>query len=190
MHSHRSSLTAENKEPEISHTMEVLLVLYKIFAPQPRISLSGVEATVSYKNYNKEGDNMDRRDFIKAVALSGLSLATLGCSKLTSDSPITQPSAKPPAPGVPDFDLTIVQGIDPEGLLNRGFKAIGGIENYVRKDANVVIKPNFSVPRTPEEAATTNTTMVAALVKMCLGAGAREVKVVDQPLQFLASFVS
>lgn len=68
------------------------------------------------------------------------------------------------------------------GLLERGFRAIGGIERYVRKGGSVLIKPSFSVPRTPEEAATTNTTMVAALVKMCLGAGAREVKVVDQPL--------
>jgi len=125
---------------------------------------------------------MDRRDFIKTAALSGLSLAVLGCMKPPSDSSTIKPSITPTAPGVPNFDLTVVQGMDPEDLLNRGFKAIGGIDNYVRKNATVVIKPNFSVPRTPEEAATTNTAMVAALVKMCLTAGAREVKVVDQPL--------
>jgi uncharacterized protein (DUF362 family) len=76
----------------------------------------------------------------------------------------------------------VAQGTEPTSLLDRGFKALGGIERYVKKGANVVIKPNFSVPRTPEEAATTNTIMVATLVKMCLAAGAREVKVVDQPL--------
>jgi len=126
---------------------------------------------------------MDRREFLKTAALSGLSLAVLGCTKAPSDSSAIVPSTTPVAPpGAPNFDLTVVQGTDPEGLLNRGFKAIGGIDNYVRKNATVVIKPNFSVPRTPEEAATTNTAMVAALVKMCLGAGAKEVKVVDQPL--------
>jgi uncharacterized protein (DUF362 family) len=44
-----------------------------------------------------------------------------------------------------------------------------------------VIKPNFSVPRTPEEAATTNPLLVGALVKKCLQAGAKEVKVIDFP---------
>lgn len=126
---------------------------------------------------------MDRRDFIKAAALAGISLSTLGCASSPSEKPAAAPAAAPAAkPFAPEFDLTVVQGTDPVSLLDRGFKAIGGIAGYVRKDSKVVIKPNFSVPRTPEEAATTNTIMVATLVKMCLAAGAREVKVVDQPL--------
>ena len=127
---------------------------------------------------------MDRRDFIKSAALAGLSLSTLGCGASSpSEKPAASPQATPAAKtAAPSFDLTIVQGTDPVSLLDRGFKAIGGIAGYVKKDSKVVIKPNFSVPRTPEEAATTNTVMVATLVKMCLAAGAREVKVVDQPL--------
>ena len=45
----------------------------------------------------------------------------------------------------------------------------------------MVIKPNFSVLRTPEQAATTDPQLVAALVKQCLNAGAKEVKVIDYP---------
>lgn len=128
---------------------------------------------------------MDRRDFFRAAAVAGLSFSVLGCSQ--SPQPPAAPTAATPAPtpGTPPplpFDLTIAQGTEPVDLLNRGFKAIGGIERYIKKGMNVVIKPNFSVPRTPDEAATTNTIMVATLVKMCLGAGAKEVKVVDQPL--------
>jgi uncharacterized protein (DUF362 family) len=130
---------------------------------------------------------MDRREFIKAATLAGVSLSTLGCMSSTKEtavapaasSPVVGPATAPPAPL---FDLTVAQGTEPVSLLERGFKAMGGIDRYVKKGATVVIKPNFSVPRTPEEAATTNTIMVATLVKMCLGAGAREVKVVDQPL--------
>jgi len=85
-------------------------------------------------------------------------------------------------PPVLPFELTIVKGTEPVDLLERGIKGIGGLTPYVKQGGNVVIKPNFSVPRTLEEAATTNTAMVAALVRMCLAAGAREVKVVDQPL--------
>jgi uncharacterized protein (DUF362 family) len=125
---------------------------------------------------------MDRRQFLKTTALAGMSLPVLGCM---SQQQTAAPSPKPTAPAsspASAYDLTVVQGTEPVSLLERGFKALGGIDQYVKKGANVVIKPNFSVPRTPEEAATTNTTMVAALVKMCLAAGAKEVKVVDQPL--------
>lgn len=130
---------------------------------------------------------MDRRQFIKTAALAGVSLTTLGCmnsAKETNVAPTaTTPAVtSPTAQSVPAFDLTVAQGTEPASLLDRGFNALGGIDRFVKKGANVVIKPNFSVPRTPEEAATTNTIMVAALVKMCLAAGAREVKVVDQPL--------
>jgi len=128
---------------------------------------------------------MDRREFIKTAALAGISLSTLGCGNSSPEKPVANTPAAAPSlasPALPDFDLTVVQGTDPVSLLDRGFKAIGGISRYVKKDGSVVIKPNFSVPRTPEEAATTNTVMVASLVKMCLAAGAREVKVVDQPL--------
>ncbi|HWR30589.1 MAG TPA: DUF362 domain-containing protein, partial [Negativicutes bacterium] len=121
-------------------------------------------------------------EFIKAAALAGVSLSALGCMKSPQEKVLSTPVATTVAPASPAFDLTVAQGTDPVSLLERGFKALGGINQYVKKDGSVVIKPNFSVPRTPEEAATTNTIMVATLVKMCLTAGAREVKVVDQPL--------
>ncbi|HWQ62634.1 MAG TPA: tat (twin-arginine translocation) pathway signal sequence, partial [Negativicutes bacterium] len=111
---------------------------------------------------------MDRRAFIRNAALAGLALSVAGCAKPPAEqaaAPQTAPQAAPPAAS-PAYDLTVVQGTEPASLLERGFKAIGGIERYVRKGGSVVIKPNFSVPRTPEEAATTNTTIVAALVKM------------------------
>jgi uncharacterized protein (DUF362 family) len=44
-----------------------------------------------------------------------------------------------------------------------------------------VIKPNMGWDRTPEQAATTNPQVVAALVTLCLEAGARKVKVFDRP---------
>ena len=131
---------------------------------------------------------MNRREFLKAAALAGMSLATFGCLSQEKPAPIASSPAPvkgtviPPLP----FDLTVVHGTDPAGMIERGFKAIGGIETYVKKGFSVVIKPNVSVPSAPEEAATTNTIMVATLVKMCLAAGAKEVKVVDQPLNSAA----
>ncbi|MDF2570141.1 MAG: hypothetical protein K0R55_1745 [Sporomusa sp.] len=77
--------------------------------------------------------------------------------------------------------LIISEGTDPTALIEKGFAALGGIGALVQKGATVVIKPNFSVPRKPEEAATTNPSLVAAVVKQCLAAGAKEVKVIDYP---------
>lgn len=133
--------------------------------------------------YNGD-DEMRRREFIKAAALTGLSLPVLGCMGKAPAPNAAAPQAASPgiAPAALPYDLTVAQGTDPVDLLDRGFKAIGGIGRFVKQGGLVVIKPNFSVPRTPEEAATTNTVMVATLVKMCLGAGAKEVRVVDQPL--------
>jgi uncharacterized protein (DUF362 family) len=75
--------------------------------------------------------------------------------------------------------LVVVEGTDPSALIDKGFKAIGGVETFVQPGNTVVIKPNFSVPRTPDQAATTNALLVAALVKRCLAARAKEVRVID-----------
>ncbi|MCX8126607.1 MAG: DUF362 domain-containing protein, partial [Dehalococcoidia bacterium] len=61
-------------------------------------------------------------------------------------------------------------------------RAIGGIERFVRPNDDVIVKPNICVAyHTYEYAATTNPEVVATIVKMCLGAGARRVRVMDQP---------
>ena len=83
-------------------------------------------------------------------------------------------------PGVPD--LVVVRGGEPEALVRRALASLGGIEKFVPKGANVVVKPNICVAyHTYEYAATTNPWVVGALVKMCFEAGAGSVKVMDFP---------
>lgn len=96
--------------------------------------------------YNGD-DEMRRRDFIKTAALTGLSLPVLGCMGKAPEPNAAKPSTSAGvAPAALPFDLTIAQGTDPVDLLARGFKAIGGIGNFVKQGGVVVIKPNFSVP--------------------------------------------
>ena len=64
-------------------------------------------------------------------------------------------------------------------MVNRGIKAIGGMDKLVSRGDNVVIKPNIAWDRKPEYAVNTNPFVVAALVGMCLEAGANRVKVFD-----------
>ncbi len=129
---------------------------------------------------------MDRRDFLRVTALAGLGAALLpGCMKAPPATPA------PPAPRAdvgaarataPEGgDLVVAEGTEPADMLARGLAALGGIARFVQPGNTVVLKPNFSVPRLPEEAATTNPDLVAAVVRTCLAAGAKTVKVIDYP---------
>ena len=75
----------------------------------------------------------------------------------------------------------IAGGTDPDTLMEKGLQALGGIRRFVKPGYVVVIKPNFSVPTMPDDACTTNPFLVSALVKQCLDAGAKEVRVIDHP---------
>jgi uncharacterized protein (DUF362 family) len=79
-------------------------------------------------------------------------------------------------------DLAVARGgDDPEILVRKAIAALGGMEHYVPKGANVVIKPNMCIPAPFTQGATTNPIVVAALVKMAFEAGAKTVKVLDFP---------
>jgi uncharacterized protein (DUF362 family) len=144
--------------------------------------------------------SMKRRDFLKQ---SLIGLGALGISGWVAGcTPKDAPSADPTATNVPGVTATNVPtairtvssdsfsgahlavargGDDPEVLTRKAIAAVGGMERFVPKGASVIIKPNICVPRPFETGATTNPFVVAALVKMCLEAGAKQVKILDYP---------
>ncbi|OGW80101.1 MAG: hypothetical protein A3G33_02585 [Omnitrophica bacterium RIFCSPLOWO2_12_FULL_44_17] len=76
-------------------------------------------------------------------------------------------------------DLVVAEGSDPYQNTIKGIEAIGGMNQFVKKDAVVVIKPNIGWDRTPEQGANTDPHVVAALVELCYTAGAKRVNVFD-----------
>ncbi len=98
-----------------------------------------------------------------------------------TDTPIPlSPTAAPTAAAFPH--LAVARGGEPEDLVRRALDALGGIGRFVRSGDDVIIKPNICVAyHTYEYAATTNPWVVGALVRMCLEAGARRVRVMDYP---------
>jgi hypothetical protein len=79
-------------------------------------------------------------------------------------------------------DLVVARGAEPELAVTRALAALGGMERFVPPGANVIIKPNICVAyHSYEYAATTNPWVVAALVKLCFQAGAKSVRVMDNP---------
>jgi uncharacterized protein (DUF362 family) len=86
------------------------------------------------------------------------------------------PPTSTPAPP----DLVVARNGDPETLVRRALAGMGGMEKFVPRGADVVVKPNICVGyRTYEYAATTNPWVVGTLVKMCFEAGAGRVRVMD-----------
>ena len=76
----------------------------------------------------------------------------------------------------------MAHGDDPAAITKAAVAALGGIQRFVKKGHTVMIKPNICVDyHPPEYAATTNPQVVAAMVEMCLAAGAKSVKVMDNP---------
>ncbi|MCK5579495.1 MAG: DUF362 domain-containing protein, partial [Planctomycetes bacterium] len=92
------------------------------------------------------------------------------------------PPPPPPPPGATPTDtyLAVARGESPTAMVRAAIEALGGIERFVKRGNDVVIKPNIcSAYHSYEYAATTNPEVVAALVQLCLGAGAKRVRVMD-----------
>ncbi len=137
---------------------------------------------------------ISRRDFIKNVlklgsgaVLAGALGSLVACDD-EQESPLQEPGpevTKSPAslPSPPDKAyLAVARGQNPESLVQAAVESLGGIERFVKKGNDVIIKPNICVAyHTYEYAATTNPDVVGALVKLCAGAGARRIRVMDQP---------
>jgi uncharacterized protein (DUF362 family) len=125
---------------------------------------------------------LTRRDFLKLTGLAAASLALLetGCSP-QDQKPV---STHIPGPTGNQAYLAVAHGEYPEAIVKTALASLGGIERFVKSGQDVIIKPNICVDyHTPEYAATTNPVVVATLVTLCLGAGAKRVRVMDSPFE-------
>jgi uncharacterized protein (DUF362 family) len=121
-----------------------------------------------------------RRQFLKltGAAAAGLVLFGAGCTPPASEAA----RRTPPDPTGDQAYLAVARGGDPAAITKAALAALGGIGRFVKLGDDVIIKPNVCVNyRTPEYAATTNPTVVATLVSLCLEARARRVRVMDTP---------
>jgi uncharacterized protein (DUF362 family) len=113
---------------------------------------------------------MDRRDFLRIGALTGIGLSLQGIDALVHAAATEKP------------DLAVVRGASPSAITKAAIDAMGGIRKFISRGDVVVIKPNIGWDRLPEQAANTNPEVVAAVVKLCFEAGAKKVKVFDRPV--------
>jgi uncharacterized protein (DUF362 family) len=118
------------------------------------------------------GGVMERRSFLQGTAGALGGMAALGAMAPLLNAGQASQATRP--------DLVVAKGVPPEKIVRAAVDALGGIKRFISKGDVVVIKPNIGWDRTPEQAANTNPEVVAALVKMCLEASAKKVKVFDR----------
>ena len=110
---------------------------------------------------------MKRRKFIKTSTLGTLSVSLL--------PKVIRAQNSDPLP-----DVVRVNNGEPEQLFEAALTALGGMSRFISNGDVVVVKPNMGWDRAPEYAANTNPDLMAAVIKSCYQAGAKEVKVFDR----------
>ncbi len=98
-------------------------------------------------------------------------------------TPVSTPTSESTSmPVLTEAYMAVVHGPDPAAITRAAIEAIGGIGSFVSPGYDVIIKPNICTDiNPPEYASTTNPTVVATLVRLCLEAGAERVRVMDYP---------
>jgi uncharacterized protein (DUF362 family) len=107
---------------------------------------------------------MNRREFLRLSALSLLAGTTVS-PLFAKDTPI----------------LGVSEGRDYATITRNVIGAVGGMQKFVKAGDVVVVKPNIGWDRRPEFAADTHPVVVKTVVEECLKAGAKKVKVFDNP---------
>ena len=110
---------------------------------------------------------MKRREFFKSALVGSLLLNF-------RENPFKEENKYP--------DLSLVQGDSPGQITRKAVDLLGGMKRFISKGDVVMIKPNIAFDRKPQFAGCTNPDVVRALVELCLESGAKEVKVMDNPV--------
>ena len=131
-----------------------------------------------------------RRDFLRiaGAAAAGTALAAAGCGGPSGpaveppDTARLSPAAAPAGGRATRSRLSVAHGGDPAAITAAAVAALGGMQKFVRRGDDVIIKPNMCTGyHGPEYAATTNPDVVGQLVGLCRAAGAGRVRVMDSP---------
>ncbi|MBU0520268.1 DUF362 domain-containing protein [bacterium] len=114
---------------------------------------------------------MRRRDFLKTGAVATGSLFLPKLSGLASAEEVNATRAK----------VWISDG-DPVSAAQRLIDAVGGLESIIPADGVVLVKPNIAFAAPPSWGVTTDPDFLAAILDLCVQAGAKRVIVADHPV--------
>jgi uncharacterized protein (DUF362 family) len=139
---------------------------------------------------------INRREFIGRCTRAGLCVAaagSLGIGFYQTEAP-RPASDKASLVKIPDYSVAAMQGriciahgIDRATTVRQAFAALGGMPAFVKPGERVLLKVNAAFASPPALGATSHPDLVAAVVRLCLEAGAARVTVADNPINDPAS---
>jgi uncharacterized protein (DUF362 family) len=128
-------------------------------------------------------ERIGRREASRRIAQAALATAAIGTGTVGF---LGRQTASAAAPAIKDFRVAgepgravAARGADPADNVRRALAALGGMERFVRRGETVLVKPSVGWDRVPDQAANTDPRVVAELVRLCRGAGAKRVVVAD-----------
>jgi len=140
---------------------------------------------------------LERRQFLARIGKAGISIAAAGVvsSLLYDGKGPTAAGRGEKVVTLPDFSvkgqagqiISVVKGVDRTQTVNKAIELLGGIERFVKPGEIVAIKPNAAFASPAMLGATTNPDLAAAVIKLCYKAGAKDVIVIDNPINDPAS---
>ena len=149
----------------------------------------------------REQARLERRAFLKqAGAVTGVTLASGWAALAPAGWPLSlrdpdgergkprERTLELPAGGyalepLAQARLGVARGGDIPAMVRAALDAIGGIQRFIQNGDVVLIKPNVAFERPAVLGATTNPEVLTALIHLVREAGAKEVRVVDNPIE-------
>ncbi|HPB30424.1 MAG TPA: DUF362 domain-containing protein [Candidatus Sumerlaeota bacterium] len=138
---------------------------------------------------------MSRREFMERIIKAGITIAAAGALGLQIHDPHGPYAGGASGPArlgnykVRGLDerMAIIHGSDRRQALRRAVKAIGGIESFIKPSDRVLIKVNaaFALPAILN--ANAHPDVVSEMIRLCHEAGAKDVRVTDNPINDPAS---
>jgi uncharacterized protein (DUF362 family) len=131
---------------------------------------------------------INRREFFKRLATGTLAGGAIlaGANVFRDRHPIPPVKEalriKPFSVGGMDDFFYIVRGKDPGQIVRKAVESAGGMSRFVSKGDRVLLKVNCAFARSAWMGATTSPEVTAEVVKLCLSAGAKSVRVTDFPI--------
>jgi uncharacterized protein (DUF362 family) len=133
---------------------------------------------------------LSRAEFLKLIALGGAGIALLGgpdkalAALAAADEQLDQAALDGDAEAARRAGtiLAVAKGASASSNVKRAVAACGGMKRFVSSGDTVVVKPNIGWPRAAKYAATTDPSVVAAVVALARQAGAGKVLVMDNPV--------
>jgi len=114
-------------------------------------------------------NSTDRRQFLKLLMGLGVGFTFPSSPHFYNETPATP-------------DLAVAEGGSPAQTTRAALEALGGVGRFISRGDIVLLKPNMSWDRVPEQAANTNPEVMRTLVELCYQAGAKRVKVLDNSI--------